>query len=210
MTPAKDSFWHDGFYRQDEKGAPCHGCADRAINIWSWNACGLSWDDLLLCTEALGRGYDWDILCLQEAQKNCSAEIIRQDGFLFVRGEGAARGAPTICLNKRLSQFFGEARFGKDFVALRLDVLPPVLVWTFHGPTAQFSEDEYVDALGDIVKAFHEMIGKIFRAMFALAELISIASWGSVVESPEGIAKVKDLVKLKELEKSMAFLPSEV
>ena len=148
------------FYRQDEDGAPCHGCADRAINIWSWNACGLSWDDLLLCTEALGRGYEWDILCLQEGQKNCSAEIIRQDGYLLVRGEGTARGAPTICLNKRLSQFFGEARFGKDFVALRLDVLPPVLVWTFHGPTAQFSDDEYVDALGDIVKAFHDMTGK--------------------------------------------------
>ena len=100
---------------------------DRALNIWSWNACGLSWDDLLLCTEALGRGYEW-------GQKNCGAEIICQDGYLFVRGEGSARGAPTICLNKRLGQFFGEARFGKDFVALRLAILPPVLVWTFHGP----------------------------------------------------------------------------
>ena len=146
----------------------------------------------------------------RKAKRNCSAEIIRQDGILFVRGEGTARGAPTICLNKRLSQFFGEARFGKDFVALRLDTLPPVLVWIFHGPTAQFSDDEYVDALGDIVKAFHEMTGKTLRAMFALVELISTVSWVCVVESPEGFAKVKDLVKLKELEKSMAFLPSEV
>ena len=67
---------------------------------------------------------------------------------------------PTICLNKRISQFFGESRFGRDFVAHRLDVIPPVLVWTFHGPTAQFTDDDYADALADIVKAFHEMAGR--------------------------------------------------
>ena len=32
--------------------------------------------------------------------------------------------------------------------------LPPVLVWTFHGPTAQFSEDEYADALGGYREGF--------------------------------------------------------
>ena len=74
--------------------------------------------------------YEWGIFCLQEGQKNCSAEIIRQDGFLFSRVDGTARGAPTICLCKQMGQFFGEARFGREFVALWLDMVPQVLVWT--------------------------------------------------------------------------------
>ena len=84
--------------------------------------------------------------------------------ILFVRmvsclcGEKGQRAVlrPSACLNKQLSQFFGEARFGRDFVALRLDILPPVLVWTFHGPTAQFSDDEYVPSANafDIPGAF--------------------------------------------------------
>ena len=154
-----------------------------------------AWDDLLLCTEALGRGNEWDILCLQESQKKCCAEIVRQDGFLFIRGEGTPRGAPTICLNKQIGQLFGEAKFW----TIRLDMVPPVLVWTFHGPTAQFTDDDYVDALSDIVKTFREMTGNNHRSYMCI---------GGADLNCQCIAKLKELVRLKELERSMAFLLS--
>ena len=166
---------------------------------------GSSWDDLLLCAEALGRGYDWGILCLRESRKNCKAEITRQDGFLFVWGDGSTRGAPTICLNKQGGHFFGEARFGEDFVVSRLDMMPPLLVWTFHGPSAQFSDDTYLDALSDLAKALRELTRNNHRSYVCIGEIVKR---GSAKEPLGSVARVKDLVRLKELERSMAFLLS--
>ena len=51
---------------------------------------------------------------------------------------------------------------------IRLDMVPPVLVWIFHGPTAQFTDDAYLDALSDIAKAFRELTGNNHRSYMCI------------------------------------------
>ena len=60
------------------------------------------------------------------------------------------------------------------------------------------------------MNAFHEMTGRNNRSYVCIGGADFNCQLGCVGVSPEGIDKVKDLVKLKELEKSMAFLPSKV
>ena len=83
----------------------------------------------------------------RRGRNTAKQRFLSMSDILFVRGESGARGAPTICLNKKIAHYFGEARFGSDFVAARLDLVPPVVLWAFHGPTGQFSEDTYADSL---------------------------------------------------------------
>ena len=50
------------------------------------------------------------------------------------------------------------------FGVLHLDMVPPVLVWTFHGPSAQFIDEDYVDVLSDLAKGAICALGALTSA----------------------------------------------
>ena len=184
-----------GFTSKMTRGIFATDVTTAAYKHGNCNACGLSWDDLVLCAEAVGKEYEWEILCLQESLKHCETQIIRQIEVSFV-DKGLLGVHPRFVSTNKLAIVWG--RQGSGMIMLYLGLIWFLRFWS--GLFAQFSNDVYADALSDITKAFCELSGANNRSYVALGVLISIASWGGAKESPESSAKVKDLVKLKKLE----------
>ena len=139
------------------EGYFCDSCDDKALIVWDWNACGLSGESLSELVQGLGREQNWDVLLLQETLKHVSATNRSCEGGILIHAEGGARGAPAIILGKRVAPFLRETKYGRDFVMARLELVPPVLVWSFHAPQPQFSIDSFEESLVELQQAFDDL-----------------------------------------------------
>ena len=102
----------------------CDACDNVSLIIWDWNACGLSGESLSETVRSLTREQDWDILLLQETLKHVEATTKYFEGGLLIHTGGGARGAQAVVLGKRTARLFREARCGRDFAMVRLEMVP--------------------------------------------------------------------------------------
>ena len=75
---------------------PRECCIHAGIQIWTWNACAISFDDLDSLHARLSEQFSWDICLFQEGLKRTTAEHIRCEQYTLLKGSGEGRGAPMI------------------------------------------------------------------------------------------------------------------
>ena len=127
------------------------------------------------------------------------------EGGILVHAEGGARGAPAIVLGKRVAAFFREARCGKDFAMVRLEMVPPVLLWSFHAPQHQLSNDTFESSILELQQAIFDLSKGQHHQMLQIGG----GDLNTQVGPKKGLvgrfARVNGSLTKKELELSMAF-----
>ena len=67
-------------------------CEAKALEVFSWNACGASMNDVSCMLDGLDI-FGWDLVRIQEGQKNCQQHCtLSEKGHVILSAEGSGRG----------------------------------------------------------------------------------------------------------------------
>ena len=83
---------------------PRECCIHAGIQIWTWNACAISFDDLDSLHARLSEQFSWDICLFQEGLKRTTTEHIPCEQYTLLKGPGEGRGAPMITLRPHIAR----------------------------------------------------------------------------------------------------------
>ena len=135
--------------------SPC--CIERGLQFWTWNACGISFDDLQSLLSSLSHEYSWDVLCLQEGLKQCEPKTLAFRDFTILSGRGTGRGAPMLALRKSIAQKIMRFELAEHFVAALCATSPPVLFFSLHCPQPQFTDCDYENVWEELALAIRTL-----------------------------------------------------
>ena len=132
-------------------------CIHAGLQIWTWNACAISFDDLDSLHARLTEQFSWDIVMFQEGLKQTMPEHIRCEQYTLLRGKGEGRGAPMITLKPHLARTLMQWEATDHWVVCLLGLSPPVLVFSLHCPQPQFSLENYENVLDSLNAAMDRL-----------------------------------------------------
>ena len=136
---------------------PGECCIHQGLQIWTWNACAISFDDLDSLHVRLTEHFSWDIVMFQEGLKQTMPEHVRCEQYTLLRGKGEGRGAPMITLKPHLARKLTKWEATDHWVACLLGLSPPVIVFSLHCPQPQFSLDTYENVLDSLLAAMDRL-----------------------------------------------------
>ena len=65
-----------------------------------------------------------------------------------------------------MAQYCREIRYGQDFVLIRLELSPPLLLWSYHAPQHQLSNETFEDSVSELQQAILDLsYGKAKRLL---------------------------------------------
>ena len=143
-------------------------CIHAGFQIWTWNACVISFNDLDFLHARLSDQFSWDIILFQEGLKQTDAEHVRCEQHTLLRGKGEGRGAPMISLKPHIARKITKWEATKYWVACLFGLSPPVIVFSLRCPQPQFSLEVYENVLDSLLAAMDRLSANMRTAPLRL------------------------------------------